>query len=154
MAEELKKYQYQKRLIGFWFLAASIFYASSIWWMRNGLAGKILGILSFLYASMWLITAILAVKRITLATTEHEIIFTKGFFSSHIHIPVKDIVRIGIQKYKRKSKVFIWYYQGDKIQKERLVVQNLRKKDEEELYEYLKNIGKVSKSKSEKMKAK
>lgn len=141
---EFREYRYSKTVIFSWLaIALSFFILAFISFLEKELAFRIPGILLFLTGLFWLTMLIHALSTITLATTEDEIIFSDRPFSRHLHIMVKDIVKIKIQMDSLiQSGVLIWFEYQDKIRKVRIAVKNYRKGDQTEFLDYVRNITK------------
>lgn len=142
MAEKIRKYEYKKVAIAFWLLASVFFFITAFIWLTEDMVlDKIFVILLFINAVFLLAISIHALKYTVLATTDSEIIFGKIPFAKPLHIPVKDIAKIKIQKDKLIwPGVLIWYNCRDEIRKERIIMKSFKQKDRIEFYKYLENL--------------
>lgn len=142
MVEKIKKYEYKSIAIAFWLLVSVFFFINAfIWLTEERVLDKMFGILWLINAVLFLVISIHALTYTALATTDSEIIFAKIPFAEPLHIPVKDIAKIKIQKDKLIwPGVLIWYNYKDEIRKERIIMKSFKQKDKMEFYRYLENL--------------
>ena len=142
--KEFKEYKYKRTAVFSWLII--VFILLVLWFIFYHLEGDILffrivGIISFLLALYWIALFIHAIRSVTLATTEDEIIFSPWPLRKPLHIPVKDIVKVNIFDRLIWPGIEIWYNYRDEIRKAKIVTQSLRKEDQAEFRKYVEGLG-------------
>jgi len=143
MGKEFKEYKYKRIAVYSWLII--VFLHVILWFIFYYLEGdllffRIVGIFSLLLALCWIALFIHALRSVTLATTEDEIIFSPWPLRKPLHIPVKDIVKVEIRDRLIWPGVAIWYGYRDEIRKVRIVTKSLRKEDQEEFRKYVEGL--------------
>ena len=143
MAKEFKEYKYKRIAVYSWLII--VFLHVVLWFIFYYLEGdlfffRIVGVFSLVLALCWIALFIHALRSVTLATTEDEIIFSPWPLRKPLHIPVKDIVKVKIRDTLIWPGVAIWYSCKDEIRKVRIVTKSLRKEDQKEFRKYVEGL--------------
>lgn len=135
-------YKYKKIAVVLWFVVAFLFFILSfIVCLEGDLLSRMLGIFSFAVGLFWLVMGIHALRNVTLATTEDEILFSEWPFAAPLRIPTEDIVKVKIQMDKKIwPGVLLWFDYKDGIRKVRIITKSLRQEDQKELRSYLEDL--------------
>ncbi len=143
MAKEFKEYKYKRIAVYSWLII--VFLHVVLWFIFYYLEGdllffRIVGIFSLFLALCWIALFIHALRSVTLAATEDEIIFSPWPLKKPLHIPVRDIVKVKIMDRLIWPGVAIWYSYRDEIRKVRIVTKSLRKEDQKEFRKYVEGL--------------
>lgn len=145
MAKEFKEYKYKRIAVYSWLII--VFLHLVLWFIFYYLEGDILffrivGILSLLFALYWIALFIHAVRSVSLATTEDEIIFSPWPLRKPLCIPVRDIIKVRIRDKLIWPGIEIWYDYRDEVRKVIIVTKSLRKEDQVEFRKYVEGLTK------------